>query len=105
MWEAGLRDETNLLLKRGLRDGFTASRAIGYSQAIAVIDGDLTEQQARLDTAQATRRYARRQESWFRADPRIVWLQADSADLVDEALSLVRQAGTANQPDGIPENG
>ncbi|MGW5241294.1 tRNA (adenosine(37)-N6)-dimethylallyltransferase MiaA [Monashia sp. NPDC004114] len=105
MWEAGLRDETQLLLQRGLRDGFTASRAIGYSQAIAVIDGALTEDQARLDTAQATRRYARRQESWFRADPRVVWLQADSADLVDEALAVVRQAGTTNQPDGIPENG
>ena len=105
MWEQGLRDETEGLLERGLRDGFTASRAIGYSQAIAVIDGDLTEQQARLDTAQATRRYARRQESWFRADPRIVWLQADSADLLDQALAAVRQAGTATQPDGIPENG
>jgi tRNA dimethylallyltransferase len=105
MWEAGLRDETRLLLERGLREGFTASRAIGYSQAIAVIDGELTEGQARLDTAQATRRYARRQESWFRADPRVVWLQADSAHLVDEALAAVRQAGAMTRPDGIPENG
>ena len=104
MWDAGLRGETEQLLERGLRDGFTASRAIGYSQAIAVVDGDLTEEQARLDTAQATRRYARRQESWFRADPRIVWLQADSADLLDEALAAVRQAGTPTRPDGIPEN-
>ena len=104
MWDAGLRSETEQLLDRGLRDGFTASRAIGYSQAIAVVDGDLTEEQARLDTAQATRRYARRQESWFRADPRIVWLQADSADLLDKALAAVRQAGTPTRPDGIPEN-
>ncbi len=105
MWDAGLRDETQLLLQRGLRDGFTASRAIGYSQAIAVIDGALTESQARLDTTQATRRYARRQESWFRADPRIVWLQADSAHLLDEAMAAVRQVGAPTRPDGIPENG
>ncbi|MGN6408262.1 MAG: tRNA (adenosine(37)-N6)-dimethylallyltransferase MiaA, partial [Curtobacterium sp.] len=58
MWEQGLREETERLLAAGLRDGVTASRAIGYSQAIAVIDGELSEQQARLDTAQATRRYA-----------------------------------------------
>jgi tRNA dimethylallyltransferase len=105
MWETGLLDETEALLALGLRDGFTASRAIGYSQAIAVIDGESTDEQARRDTAQATRRYARRQESWFRADPRIVWLQADSVDLVDQALAVVRQAGTANRPDRIPENG
>jgi len=105
MWEAGLRAETESLLQQGLRQGFTASRAIGYSQAIAVIDGHCTQAQARVDTAQATRRYARRQESWFRADPRIVWLQADSADRVDQAVAVVRQAGVATQPDGIPENG
>ena len=105
MWASGLRAETEGLLARGLRDGFTASRAIGYSQAIAVIDGRSTVEQARLDTAQATRRYARRQESWFRADPRIVWLQADSADLPDQARAAVRQAGRTTEPDGIPENG
>jgi tRNA dimethylallyltransferase len=105
MWEGGLLRETERLLSLGLRQGFTASRAIGYSQAIAVLDGRATEGQARADTAQATRRYARRQESWFRADPRIQWLQADSPRLVDEALAAVRQAGVANGPDGIPENG
>jgi tRNA dimethylallyltransferase len=93
MWESGLREETEGLLQRGLRDGVTASRAIGYSQAIAVIDGELDEAQARADTAQATRRYARRQESWFRPDCRIAWLDAtdgDSASLVDEALRVLR---------------
>jgi tRNA dimethylallyltransferase len=95
MWEAGLRQETEELLGRGLRAGVTASRAIGYSQAIAVIDGSLGEEQARVDTAQATRRYARRQESWFRPDPRIVWLDAtdgDHAQMLDEAMRVIRAA-------------
>ncbi|HET8988531.1 MAG TPA: tRNA (adenosine(37)-N6)-dimethylallyltransferase MiaA [Humibacillus sp.] len=95
MWEAGLRQETESLLELGLRDGVTASRAIGYSQAIAVIDGALEEEQARVDTAQATRRYARRQESWFRPDPRIVWLDATDGDptrLLDNALRVLRAA-------------
>jgi len=103
MWELGLREETERLLGAGLRDGVTASRAIGYSQAIGVIDGDLSEQQARLDTAQATRRYARRQESWFRPDPRVVWLEADSGDLLDRALAGVRAVHASGLV--VPENG
>ena len=102
MWEAGLRDETEALLAVGLRDGVTASRAIGYSQAIAVVDGALDEATARSDTAQATRRSAR-QESWFRPDPRIVWLDATDPDLLDRALAAVREAD-ARVRDGIPEN-
>ncbi len=85
-------------------DGVTASRAIGYSQAIAVVDGDLDETTARRDTAQATRRYARRQESWFRPDPRIVWLDAASPDLLDRALTAVREAD-AQVRHGMSENG
>ena len=104
MWEQGLRDETEMLLGRGLRSGVTASRAIGYSQAIAVIDGRLDEVGARLDTAQATRRYARRQESWFRPDPRIVWLDALADDLLDQALGVISAAG-AEASHAMPENG
>jgi tRNA dimethylallyltransferase len=103
MWEDGLRTETEALLGVGLRHGVTASRAIGYSQAIAVVDGDLDETAARRDTAQATRRYARRQESWFRPDPRIVWLDAASPDLLDRALTAVREAD-AQVRDGMAEN-
>jgi tRNA dimethylallyltransferase len=103
MWRAGLRLETEGLLGHGLRDGVTASRAIGYSQAIAVIDGELTEEEARADTVQSTRRYARRQESWFRPDPRITWLDAMSPDLLDGALAAVREAD-AGLRHGIPEN-
>ena len=62
MWRAGLGTEVEGLLALGLRDGFTASRAIGYAQAISVIDGQLTEPEAIAETARATRRFARRQE-------------------------------------------
>jgi tRNA dimethylallyltransferase len=103
MWEAGLLHETEALLRCGLREGVTASRAIGYSQAIAVVDGILGQEQARADTAQATRRYARRQESWFRPDPRIEWLDAAAPDLLDRALAAVREAD-AGLRHGIPEN-
>lgn len=104
MWEEGLRGETESLLAHGLRDGVTASRAIGYSQAVAVIDGVMGEEHARAETAQATRRYARRQESWFRPDPRIVWLDALAPDLAEQALAVVRAADDGSRP-GIPENG
>lgn len=89
MWRDGLRQEVDSLLPQGLREGFTASRAIGYSQAIAVVDGELTEAEAIAQTAQATRRYARRQESWFRPDPRITWLDATRGVDVADALAVV----------------
>ncbi|MEP7331450.1 MAG: tRNA (adenosine(37)-N6)-dimethylallyltransferase MiaA [Terracoccus sp.] len=93
MWEAGLQHETEMLLGHGLRDGVTAARAIGYRQAVAVVDGVLSEHAARADTAAVTFRYARRQESWFRPDPRIVWLDAthgDVARVLDDALRVLR---------------
>jgi tRNA dimethylallyltransferase len=104
MWDEGLSAETERLVRAGLREGVTASRAIGYSQAIAALDGVLDEAHARSETAQATRRYARRQESWFRPDPRIVWLDALADDLLDRALDAVRGAD-ATARHGVPENG
>ena len=74
MWAAGFEAEVRRLAARGLRDGKTASRALGYQQMLRCLDGDLTLDQAREETARATRRFARRQESWFRRDPRVVWL-------------------------------
>ena len=67
----------------------TASRAIGYAQMLAVLDGELTEAEAAEQTVVATRRFARRQETWFRADPRVVWLDAQGEDVVAEALAVV----------------
>ncbi len=92
MWRAGLLAEVEHLLELGLREGFTASRAIGYSQAIAVLDGVMTPEQARDETTVATRRYARRQDSWFRPDPRITWLDPDDPQLVARAVGVVRDA-------------
>jgi tRNA dimethylallyltransferase len=89
MWDRGLVDEVRALTGRGLREGRTASRAVGYAQVLAALDGETTMDEARERTAQATRRLIRRQESWFRRDPRIVWLDAGADDLVDQALAAV----------------
>ncbi len=97
MWEAGLVDEVGGLLEQGLAEGRTASRALGYAQVLRFLSGEWTEEQARAETVRATRRFARRQESWFRRDPRVVWRPFDPAggraalaDLADRALALVR---------------
>jgi tRNA dimethylallyltransferase len=86
MWEQGLVDEVRRLQTQGLREGVTASRALGYGQVLAMLDGELDDAQARERTAVATRRFARRQRAWFRRDPRIRWLDADG-DLVAQALA------------------
>jgi len=88
MWAAGLEAEVRELAARGLREGKTASRALGYQQLLRCLDGELTSDQARDETARATRRFARRQESWFRRDPRVRWLSA-GGELPDRALSLI----------------
>jgi tRNA dimethylallyltransferase len=77
MWAAGFEAEVRQLAARGLRDGRTAGRALGYQQLLRHLDGALTSDQAREETVRATRRFARRQESWFRRDPRVTWLPAD----------------------------
>jgi tRNA dimethylallyltransferase len=76
MFDLGLVDEVVRLERDGLRDGRTASRALGYAQVLALLDGRCTETEARRDTAHATRRFVRRQRSWFRRDPRIRWIDA-----------------------------
>jgi tRNA dimethylallyltransferase len=86
MWEQGLIEEVAAL--EGLRDGVTASRALGYAQALAQLDGTLPEQQAKEQTVAATRRFVRRQRSWFRRDPRIAWL-GPTTDLLVRALQHV----------------
>jgi tRNA dimethylallyltransferase len=87
MWAAGFADEVRALERVGLRDGKTASRALGYQQLLGYLDGDLTLDAAREETAKATRRFARRQESWFRRDPRITWLDPGE-NLLQRALSI-----------------
>jgi tRNA dimethylallyltransferase len=85
MFAAGLVGETRTLLDRGLREGRTASRALGYQQVIAALDGDGDLSAAATETVRATRRFVRRQRSWFRRDPRIRWLDAGRADLIAAA--------------------
>ena len=90
MWAAGFEAEVRHLEQAGLREGRTASRALGYAQMLRHLAGEWTLDQARDETVRATRRFARRQESWFRRDPRITWLDAtdDEQDLLDRALGL-----------------
>jgi tRNA dimethylallyltransferase len=90
MWASGLLDEVRDLERAGLRAGRTAGRALGYQQALAQLDGVLTDAQARAATTQATRRFVRRQRSWFRRDPRIVWLDGASPALVADAMAAAR---------------
>ena len=80
MWRAGLVDEVAVLERAGLREGRTASRALGYAQVLRFLAGEYDEDEARAQTILATRRFARRQEAWFRRDPRVSWLAADTRD-------------------------
>ncbi len=105
MFENGFVDEVRDLLDKGLIEGRTANRALGYSQVIALLAGEISETEARERTAQATRRFARRQDSWFRKDPRITWLAYDDPDLVERALSVVREATAGQEKSGNPSRG
>ncbi|HTX26988.1 MAG TPA: tRNA (adenosine(37)-N6)-dimethylallyltransferase MiaA [Streptosporangiaceae bacterium] len=89
MWEAGFEEEVRGLAGEGLREGKTASRALGYQQVLRYLDGECTPDEARDETVRATRRFARRQESWFRRDPRIRWLDASGAHLLDHARQIL----------------
>lgn len=99
MWADGLPDEVARLAGAGLREGRTASRAIGYAQALAEIDDELTRHEAITATQAATRRYARRQESWLRPDLRVVWLDAAAPDLLERALEVVGRGDTSGRMD------
>jgi tRNA dimethylallyltransferase len=90
MWAAGLVEEVRTLAGRGLREGRTASRALGYHQVLRHFDeAGYPQEQARVDTVSATRRFVRRQRSWFGRDPRIHWLDGADRDLTARALQVV----------------
>jgi tRNA dimethylallyltransferase len=92
MWQAGFVDEVRSLERRGLREGRTSSRALGYAQVLRFLGGEWSGDQAMAETVRATRRFARRQESWFRRDPRIDWLSAataSGASLPDSAMATI----------------
>ncbi|MCV7178838.1 tRNA (adenosine(37)-N6)-dimethylallyltransferase MiaA [Mycolicibacterium sphagni] len=93
MFETGLVDEVGRLLERGLRQGVTAGRALGYAQVIAALDDGGTDEhlaQARELTFIGTRRYVRRQRSWFRRDHRIHWLDGTAPGLADDVIAQWR---------------
>ena len=90
MVEAGLLAEVRRLDAQGLRSGKTASRALGYAQFLRVVDGLSTVSDAAEQTIVATRQFARRQLTWFRADPRISWLDWQDPDLNSKATELCR---------------
>lgn len=75
MWQAGFEDEVETLINDGLLEGKTAQAAIGYAQIVRMKHGEMSQVQAKEDTARATRQYARRQETWFSRDERITWLK------------------------------
>ncbi|MDF4253049.1 tRNA (adenosine(37)-N6)-dimethylallyltransferase MiaA [Streptomyces sp. WMMB303] len=98
MWESGLVEEVRELERQGLREGRTAPRALGYQQVLAALAGECTLDEARAATVRATKRFARRQDSWFRRDPRVNWLSgavADRRELSGAALALLTEAVTA----------
>jgi tRNA dimethylallyltransferase len=101
MWAAGFVEEVRRLAASGLRDSLTASRALGYRQVLRYIDGEISEAEARDLTIIGTRKFARRQESWFRKDGRISWLSCNEPDLVSAAYVLAGSAGAGSVADSL----
>ena len=91
MWELGFVEEVRALVGRGLREGLTANRALGYRQILMYLDGEITEAEAKEQTITGTRRFARRQDSWFRKDPRVTWTAYDDPERVEQALATVER--------------
>ncbi len=89
MFAGGFVEEVEALLARGLAEGRTAHRAIGYREVVGFLAGDRTLAEAIEQTTAATRRFARRQDGWFRKDPRIVWVAHDDPDRVEQALAAI----------------
>lgn len=89
MFDGGLLDEVVALRADGLAEGRTASAAIGYRQAAAVLDGEMTVEEAIERTVIATRQFARRQMAWWKDDPRITWVRHDDPERVAQALAAV----------------
>jgi tRNA dimethylallyltransferase len=101
MWAAGFVDEVRRLAAVGLCESLTASRALGYRQVLRYLDGEISEEQARELTMIGTRKFARRQDSWFRKDGRIAWLLYNQPDLVSAVYALAGPDGTGAEPDGL----
>jgi tRNA dimethylallyltransferase len=91
MFQAGLVAEVAGLIGRGLLESRTAATAIGYREVAAYLAGELTLEEAKARTATKTRQFARRQDAWFRKDPRVVWVRYDDPERVDKAVAAIRR--------------
>lgn len=96
MWASGLLAEVEQLIPAGLERGVTASRAIGYAQALGQLHGTLSEAEAIEQTQQLTRRYARRQVSWFKRGVHTQWIPSAAPDRLEHALQLVDEGAAAS---------
>lgn len=92
MWQQGLVDEVRALEQVGLREGVTASKALGYAQVLDFLAGEITESEAKERTVSSTRRYVRRQDSWFNRDTRISWVPVAGNDLFNQVLATIESA-------------
>ena len=113
MWRQGMLTEVQALLERGLRTAVTAGKAIGYRQAIAQLDGELTEEEAITETTNLTRRYVRRQMTWYRRDRNINWYDSGDEEQLRQAVSRAtnwvlagadNRAGETGGAEGVLEN-
>ena len=93
MFDAGFVEEVERLLAAGLREGRTAGQAIGYREVAAYLDGELTLDEARERTVDRDPPVRPRQDSWFRKDPRIVWVEYDDPARVSGRCDAVGHAG------------
>lgn len=96
MWEDGWVDEVVRLRDVGIERGKTAAAAIGYSQILLHLRGELTAQQAQESTIVRTQQFAKRQDTWFRRDSRIHWLPSGAPDLLERAAGICRAAGISD---------
>ena len=97
MWDQGLVDEVRRLSQQGLRDGVTARRAVGYAEVLRFLDGDIDEPEARELVKRNTRRLARKQDRWFRPDPRVIWVDGprDASDVERAARAVLDAVRTS----------
>ncbi|HEY0248986.1 MAG TPA: tRNA (adenosine(37)-N6)-dimethylallyltransferase MiaA [Gryllotalpicola sp.] len=89
MWAEGMLAEVDRLRADGIEQGVTASRAIGYAQALAQLRGELGEGDAIAQTQALTRRYARRQVSWFKRYEHVGWLDTETTDAAARARAAL----------------
>ena len=98
MIEEGLLGEIEQLLAAGLRSTLTASQAIGYKEFVPVVEGKAEVEDAIKAVQQASRHYAKRQMTWFRADPRVVWIDMDELSVPEAADAALRALDCPTEP-------